>query len=109
MKELFKAPLKFVTKHQKLFLNLLGVFGCVLSYASPVFAAEEVTNKLNGVVELEASVISSIGSMVALWGFFEMGMAMQSNEGTMQSASFKRIAGGVVCIFASSLLLIVQK
>lgn len=55
---------------------------------------------------LIATIVSCIGIIISLWGISEFGMAMQGNDGMMQSHSFKRIAGGLVMVLAPQILTI---
>ena len=63
---------------------------------SPVYAAE-AANVVSGIV-------SSIGSIITLWGISEWGIAFQGSEGTMQANAFKRIGGGFVMAMAPQIL-----
>lgn len=79
-----------------------------------VHAAEFSTNAASGempvvsVVDdlylLVAGIMSSVGSIVLLWGCSEMGLAMQSSEGSMQARSFGKIAGGLVMMLAPQIV-----
>ena len=55
---------------------------------------------------LIATIISCLGVIICLWGISEFGMSMQGNDGTMQSHSLKRIAGGLVMVLAPQILAI---
>lgn len=48
--------------------------------------------------------MSSIGEIVLLWGFLELGTSMQSQEGSMQAGAFKRVGGGIVMVLGPQLL-----
>ena len=64
---------------------------------SPVYAAEAanvVTAKFTSLQNLVSGIVSSIGSIITLWGISEWGIAFQGSEGTMQANAFKRIGGG---------------
>lgn len=49
-------------------------------------------------------MVSSIGAIILLWAFFEVGVSMQSQEGTMQAMGFKRVGGGLVMTLAPQLV-----
>ena len=70
-------------------------------YAS---GAGQVTAKFNSLKEIVTALVSSIGTIVLLWGFFEWGTSMQSTDGVMQSSAFKRIGGGLIMVLAPQLL-----
>ncbi len=54
--------------------------------------------------DLVSAMVSSIGAIVLLWGFFELGISMQSQEGSMQSNAFKRIGGALIMVLAPQLI-----
>lgn len=78
--------------------------------SQPVLAsgAGAVTAKFNILKEIVATVVSSIGTIVTLWGLFEFGNSMQTQEGGAQSQAMKRISGGLVMVIAPQLLLLFQ-
>lgn len=63
-----------------------------------------INKKMGNLKDLVFSFISSVGSIIAMWGFFEVGMALQSSEGSLTSNAFKRIGGGVIMILSDTLL-----
>lgn len=80
------------------------------STAMPVWAAEGsdvVGNGLTPLLDIAKSFVSSVGVLVVLWGVFEWGNAMQSQDGMMQSMAFKRIGGGIVMTLAPQLLTLI--
>lgn len=55
---------------------------------SPVYAADAanvVTAKFTSLQNLVSGIVSSIGSIITLWGISEWGIAFQGSEGTMQA------------------------
>lgn len=87
-----------------LFALLLGV--TFLTPETAVFAAsaDVVTGKFDSLKDLVSGIVSSIGSIVTLWGISEWGIAFQGSEGTMQANAFKRIGGGFVMAMAPQIL-----
>lgn len=89
-------------------------FAAILAFRPEllVYAAEKkdemstVTAKFDTLKDLVASIVSGIGVIISLWGISEFGMAMQGNDGMMQSHSFKRIAGGLIMVLAPQILTI---
>lgn len=90
----------------------------IISYHSGVIAfadtadagnSSEVTGKLNNLKNLVASCVSGLGTIVSLWGISEFGIALQGNDGMMQTHSFKRIAGGLIMVLAPQILVILTK
>lgn len=80
----------------------------LLCVTNPVYAAEEntanITSSMQNLQNLIGSFVSSVGSIVVLWGLFEWGNSMQGNDGMMQSAAFKRIGGGLVMTLGPQIL-----
>lgn len=79
----------------------------ILMTCTPVYATETanvVTAKFNAFQNLLGGIISSIGSIITLWGISEWGIAFQGSEGTMQANAFKRIGGGFVMAMAPQIL-----
>lgn len=76
--------------------------------SQPVLAsgAEAVTAKFNILKDIVATVVSSIGTIVTLWGLFEFGNSMQTQEGGAQSQAMRRVGGGLVMVIAPQLLLL---
>lgn len=79
----------------------------ILMTCTPVYATEAanvVTAKFTAFQNLLGGIISSIGSIITLWGISEWGIAFQGSEGTMQANAFKRIGGGFVMAMAPQIL-----
>lgn len=95
---------------KKTFLKLsmfAFVFATVVVSGSSVYAADAagvVTGKFSSFQNLLGGIISSIGSIITLWGISEWGIAFQGSEGTMQANAFKRIGGGFVMAMAPQIL-----
>ena len=90
----------------------------IISYHSGVIAfadtadagnSSDVTNKFNNLKNLVASCVSGLGTVVSLWGISEFGIALQGNDGMMQTHSFKRIAGGLIMVLAPQILVLLTK
>lgn len=63
-----------------------------------------VTGAFNNLTAIVTAMVSSIGAIILLWAFFEVGVSMQSQEGTMQAMGFKRVGGGLVMTLAPQLV-----
>lgn len=88
---------------------ITAIFLCtflLISFNVPVFASGEeiITTKFDTVKNIVAAIVTAIGGLVTLWGIFEFGNAMQTQEGGAQSQALKRIGGGLVMIVASQLV-----
>ena len=59
---------------------------------------------INEIYDIMAAFVSSIGAIIVLWMLFEMGMAVQSQEGTMQANGIKKVGGGLVMVLAPQLI-----
>ncbi len=83
----------------------------ILMTCTPVYATEAanvVTAKFTAFQNLLGGIISSIGSIITLWGISEWGIAFQGSEGTMQANAFKRIGGGFVMAMAPQILSVIM-
>ena len=95
------------TKYFICFSVMMTVFAFTFG-SLPVYAdGEEVVTGINSLYETFGSIVSSIGGIICLWGFMEVGTAMQSNEGTMMSGAIKRIVGGLILVFAPSFVTLI--
>ena len=83
---------------------------CYFSMYVPVYAAKAtgtsvITSGFNSIV---AAIVSSIGQLLLLWGVFEWATALNSQDGTMQSMAFKRIASGLVACLAPQIVTVIS-
>ncbi len=77
---------------------------CIPIQAQAATGAQAVTAGLKNLQNIVAAFVSSVGLIIALWGIFEWGNAMQSQDGMMQSQAFKRIGGGIVMTLGPQIL-----
>lgn len=63
-----------------------------------------ITAGIKNLQNIVAAFVSAVGSVIVLWGIFEWGNAMQSQDGMMQSQAFKRIGGGIIMTMGPQLL-----
>lgn len=106
------ASKKSVTgKYQNLAVTARGAvlsIAFALAFCMPVFAAEDgaavVTNGFNVIVGIIAAVVSSIGTLLLLWGLFEWAIALNTQDGGAQSMAFKRIGAGIIAVLGPQLL-----
>lgn len=108
MKKFFVQLKNNLTPEKAEQIMVMGVlFGAMLLFPTNVFAssgADTVTNGFKSLMDIVKALISSIGAIVLLWGFFEWGTSMQSQDGVMQSTAFKRIGGGLIMVLAPQLI-----
>ena len=86
---------------------------CYFSMYVPVYAAKAagtsvITSGFNSLDEIVAAIVSSIGQLLLLWGVFEWATALNSQDGTMQSMAFKRIASGLVACLAPQIVTVIS-
>ena len=93
-------------------MAVIGLFVFIVMYypQTAVFAADAsegaqlVSNSIGKVYDMMAAFVSSVGSIIVLWMLFEMGLAVQSQEGTMQANGIKKVGGGLVMVLAPQLI-----
>lgn len=88
-------------------------FSMYVSVYVPVYAAKAsgtsvITSGFNSLYEIVAAIVSSIGQLLLLWGVFEWATALNSQDGTMQSMAFKRIASGLVACLAPQIVTVIS-
>lgn len=93
-------------------MAVIGLFVFIVMYypQTAVFAADAsegaqlVSNSIGKVYDMMAAFVSSVGSIIVLYMLFEMGLAVQSQEGTMQANGIKKVGGGLVMVLAPQLI-----
>lgn len=63
-----------------------------------------ITSSFDNLKAIVTAIISSIGTIITLWGISEWGIAFQGQDGTMQASAFKRIGGGMVMVLAPQIV-----
>lgn len=105
-----KKRIKRIIKTAVVFTLVMMMVVCrpdLVVYAKETTAnMSTVTAKFDTLKNLVATIVSGVGVIVSLWGISEFGMALQGNDGMMQSHSFKRIAGGLIMVLAPQILTI---
>lgn len=81
-----------------------AMFSMLIGIDSFATSSNTVEASLSGFQDILESFVTSVGSMITLWGIFEWGNSMQSNDGMQQSAAFKRIGGGLIMCIAPNVL-----
>ena len=100
---------KFVSKYKNRMLLYMYLTMGLLTQMSPLMAnatsgEQVITDSLGSLYSIIAAFVTSVGAIITLWGVFEWGTSMQSNDGTMQANAFKRIGGGLVIILAPNII-----
>lgn len=101
-----------VRKNREKILYITGLFLiCMMilllpqnSYAANA-GAQAINKSMNALYEVVAALVSSVGSIFVLWGFFEFGTSLQSPNGSEQGQAFKRIAGGLLMVIGPAIVI----
>lgn len=107
--------MKYIGKQKKVDkreIAMILVFSLIISVLSvmqcgvPVFAAgKDIVNSAFDVIyNLIAAVVSSIGTILLLWGVFEWAQSLNIQDGGAQSMAFKRIAAGLIATIGPQLI-----
>ncbi|MBO5259513.1 MAG: hypothetical protein J6B26_03900 [Agathobacter sp.] len=115
LKTIAKKAWGICTKRENLYTLATLVLMVVFVTGCPdfVFAREDntglsnVTANFTNLQNIVAAVVSSMGSIITLWGISEWGLSLQGgNGGMMEAQGFKRIMGGIVMILGTNILAI---
>ena len=92
-------------------LALLVAVTAVLMCQTPVYAAPSgetiISDAFDVIYGLIAAVVSSIGTILLLWGVFEWAQSLNVQDGGAQGMAFKRIAAGLVATIGPQLIPII--
>ena len=70
----------------------------------PVFAASDAEKAIKNMSEIIFGIIRAIGVILAGWGLVQVGMSFQSHDPSQRSQGFLCLAGGLIIVFAKSIL-----
>ena len=70
----------------------------------PVLAASDAEKAIKNMSEIIFGIIRAIGVILAGWGLVQVGMSFQSHDPSQRSQGFLCLAGGLIIVFAKSLL-----
>ena len=70
----------------------------------PVLAESEAETAINNMSNIIFGIIRAIGIMLAGWGLVQVGMSFQSHDPSQRSQGFLCLAGGLIIVFAKSIL-----
>lgn len=99
-----KKKIMKVVKKVGTTLMYCTVFAMMIEMDSLANSSDIVANSMSGFQDILKSFVTAVGSMITLWGIFEWGNSMQTNDGMQQSAAFKRIGGGLIMCIAPTIL-----
>ena len=70
----------------------------------PVLAESEAETAINNMSNIIFGIIRAIGIILAGWGLVQVGMSFQSHDPSQRSQGFLCLAGGLIIVFAKSIL-----
>ena len=70
----------------------------------PVLAESEAETAINNMSNIVFGIIRAIGIILAGWGLVQVGMSFQSHDPSQRSQGFLCLAGGLIIVFAKSIL-----
>ena len=76
----------------------------VAVFMSPVLAESEAETAINNMSNIIFGIIRSIGVILTGWGIVQVGISFQSHDPSQRSQGFLCLAGGLIIVFAKSIL-----
>ena len=70
----------------------------------PVLAESEAETAINNMSNIIFGIIRAIGVILSGWGLVQVGMSFQSHDPSQRSQGFLCLAGGLIIVFARSIL-----
>ena len=70
----------------------------------PVMADSDAEKAIKNMSDIIFGIIRAIGVILAGWGVVQVGMSFQSHDPSQRSQGFLCLAGGLIIVFAKSLL-----
>lgn len=99
------------SRGRQAFRNMAALsFLLAFSLCMPVAAASAssgaaiVSQGFDAIYTIIAAIVSSVGTLLLLWGIFEWAQALNTQDGGAQSMAFKRIASGLVATIGPQLV-----
>ena len=86
--------------------NKIQIFILTILVMIPVrvYAADEVTSKINSLNEIVLSIVTAAGVIVLAWGIFEFATAYQSHDTSQQTMSLKKVISGILMVGAPTII-----
>jgi len=78
--------------------------GIVAVCMVPVLAESEAETAINNMSDIIFGIIRAVGVILAGWGLVQVGMSFQSHDPSQRSQGFLCLAGGLIIVFAKSIL-----
>ena len=70
----------------------------------PVMADSDAETAINNMSDIIFGIIRAIGIILSGWGLVQVGMSFQSHDPSQRSQGFLCLAGGLIIVFAQSIL-----
>ncbi len=70
----------------------------------PVLADSDAETAINNMSDIIFGIIRAIGIILSGWGLVQVGMSFQSHDPSQRSQGFLCLAGGLIIVFAKSIL-----
>ena len=70
----------------------------------PVLAESDAEKAIKNMSDIIFGIIRAIGVILAGWGLVQVGMSFQSHDPSQRSQGFLCLAGGLIIVFAKSIL-----
>ena len=88
----------------KIYLMTAITCAIVGVFMVPVLAESEAETAINNMSNIIFGIIRAIGIILAGWGLVQVGMSFQSHDPSQRSQGFLCLAGGLIIVFAKSIL-----
>jgi len=98
---LSKSKRKTVLKRYLSTAVACAVVGVVML---PVLADSDAETAINNMSDIIFGIIRAIGIILSGWGLVQVGMSFQSHDPSQRSQGFLCLAGGLIIVFAKSIL-----
>ena len=98
---LAKEKKKTVLKRYLLTAVTCAVVGV---FMVPALADSDAETAINNMSNIIFGIIRAIGIILAGWGLVQVGMSFQSHDPSQRSQGFLCLAGGLIIVFAKSIL-----
>lgn len=101
-----ETVLKKVNKKHLLRSYLISTVACatVAVMICPVLAESDAETAINNMSDIIFGIIRAIGVILSGWGLVQVGMSFQSHDPSQRSQGFLCLAGGLIIVFAKSIL-----
>ena len=88
----------------KRYLGVAMTCAVVACFMVPVLADSDAETAINNMSNIIFGIIRAIGIILAGWGLVQVGMSFQSHDPSQRSQGFLCLAGGLIIVFAKSIL-----